>query len=294
MKLSSRHFLALGTALLILIVDIAIFKIYKPDSKWFEFLVSIAFTIGVVPFVLGVISEVGREKEKEEKFLEFARNLVETVRSGTPISRSILNVQDKDYGSLTPHIKKLANQVALGIPLKHAFKTFADDVDNKVVTRSIVLISEAEQAGGVVDTILESVARSVSEIEDVKKEQKTAVYNLVVQGYIIFVIFIIIMLVVELKILPMTIDLAGNQKGGGAVPIPGFGGSGGSERLTPKELSMPFLLLLVTQGLFSGLVIGKLSEGSIKAGIRHSAVLVCLALDVVTGTRVFFPQAVPK
>jgi hypothetical protein len=34
-----------------------------------------------------------------------------------------------------------------------------------------------------------------------------------------------------------------------------------------------FLYLLVAQGFFAGLVIGKLGEGSIKAGVKHSFIL---------------------
>ena len=123
-----------------------------------------------------------------------------------------------------------------------------------------------------------------------KKERKAAIYNLVVQGYIIFFIFIGIMLVMEFKILPLTSGLGGF--GGG------FGGFGGGSLLeagaasagpaiSAEEMSRPFLYLLLAQGFFVGLVIGKLSQGSVKAGVKHSFVLVILAFLISTGARVF-------
>jgi len=264
-------------ALIILLINF----LFLREQKLFYFLIGVAGVIAALPFLVGTMIEVGREKEKEGMFLEFARSLVENVRAGTPISKSIINLQNKDFGSLTPHIQKLANQIALGIPVKQAFDIFAEDIGNKVISRAVILIREAESAGGVIDSVLESVAKSVTEIEDVKKEQRAAVYNLVVQGYIIFVIFIIIMLVTELRIIPMTAGLAGG--GSGNMDISGL--TSQTAAMTPEQFSQPFLLLLVTQGFFAGLVIGKLSEGNTKAGLKHSFIMMALAYLITTGVR---------
>jgi hypothetical protein len=53
--------------------------------------------ISALPFFLALIVESKQESEKEEMFLEFTRDLVEGVRSGTSISKSILNIKSKDY-----------------------------------------------------------------------------------------------------------------------------------------------------------------------------------------------------
>jgi hypothetical protein len=42
------------------------------------------------------------------------------------------------------------------------------------------------------------------------------------------------------------------------------------------------------QSLFAGLVIGKLSEGTIKSGIKHSFILVTIAILLTTGAGAFF------
>src|SRR3989344_7928001 len=140
-------------------------------------------------------------------FLEFSRNLVENVRAGTPISKSIVNVQSKDYGALNPHVQKLSNQISLGIPVKIAFETFARDIGSVTISRAINILSESQKAGGEVEDVLESVIASVSQIEKLKKDRRNAIYGLVVQGYIIFFIFIIIMVVMEFKILPIATDV---------------------------------------------------------------------------------------
>ena len=284
MRIKKIHIIGIIATIIILAVDF----IFLRDEKIFYFILGIGFVAGVLPFMVSLFIESEREREKEAMFLEFSRNLVESVKSGTPISRSIMNIKDKDFGSLTPHINKLANQISLGIPVKNALETFALDVNSKTIARAVTLISEAEQAGGEIETILASVAKSVSQTEKLKKERKAAIYTLVVQGYIIFLIFIVIMLIMEFKILPMT---SGFNTGGETAPSDlgelGIGIQIG-KGITPEQMAAPFLYLLITQGLFAGLVIGKLTEGSIKSGLKHSFILVVLAWLISTGASAFF------
>ncbi|MEK6826981.1 MAG: hypothetical protein AABX99_00675, partial [Nanoarchaeota archaeon] len=58
--------------------------------------------------------------------------------------------------------------------------------------------------------------------------------------------------------------------------------------ISAAEVSQAFMYLLLIQGLFSGLVIGKLSEGSIKAGLKHSFALVILSLGIATIANILF------
>ncbi|MEM4259237.1 MAG: hypothetical protein QXS38_00530, partial [Candidatus Pacearchaeota archaeon] len=138
-----------------------------------------------------------------------------------------------------------------------------------------------------IDYILESVANSIAEVEKLKKERKAAMFNLIVQGYIIFFIFIGIMLVMEFKILPLTYgaESTGLFSSGNIATI-GTSMVTQGTRLSPEEISRMFLYLLLTQGFFAGLTIGKLSEGSLKAGIKHSFILTVAAFLISTGIRV--------
>jgi len=255
------------------------------ESNLLYFLTGISVFIAGLPFFISLILESRAEREKEEMFLEFSRDLVENVKAGTPISKSIINIKEKDYGVLSPHIKKLANQISLGISIKLAFETFSRDTRSKTISRAVTIISESEKAGGKIEDILESVAKSISQIEKLRKERRNAMYNLVVQGYIIFFIFIIIMLVMEFAILPIVTGM-GELEDAGSSSI-NLKGIGLTSTATPEELTRPFIWLLTTQGFFVGLVIGKLSEGKIRAGFKHSFILIILAILIDAGAKVF-------
>jgi len=283
MEIKRQHIIGIIAAVLIVLVDL----IFLRAEKIFYFVLGIASVVGVFPFIFSLITESQREVENNEMFLEFSRDLVENVKAGTPISKSIINVRTKYYGSLTPHIQKLGNQIALGIPVKEAFRIFAKDVNSTMVRRAVTLISEAEKAGGNIEDVLDSVARSVSEIEKLKKERQATISGLVVQGYIIFLVFIAIMLIMQFKLLPLVAELPAQAEGGGGGSDLGGGFSMGGG-FDVSSFTMPLLYMLVVQGAFTGLVIGKLAEGKVKAGIKHSFILAVISILSYTGTKAFF------
>jgi len=283
MKIKKVTLTGIIAAALIVLIDFIFFS----GDKIFMFLIGIAVVIAIAPFMLNLLKESKREEEVSKMFLEFSRNLAESVVTGTPVSKSIINMTNKNYGALNPYIKKMANQITLGIPVNIAMRTFAEDVDNKVIKRAVALMREAEKAGGEIDYILASVASSIAEVEKLKKERKAAMFNLVMQGYIIFFIFIGIMLVMEFKILPLTYGtgVGGGIFGSADITEIGAGVATASSRLSAEEISRMFLYLLLTQGFFAGLVIGKLGEGTLKSGIKHSFILTIAAFLISTGIR---------
>lgn len=275
MKFEKMHWLGAGIGILGMLGSVLLFR----ESKLLYFLLVISLIAGSLPFMISFLLSQTKQKEKEEKFLEFVRDLVEMVRSGTPISKAITNLRTRNYGSLTRHVQKLSNQLSIGMTLTVALENFAKDAKSKVISRAVSLISEAERAGGKIDTILDSVAESVNQIEQLREERKAAVSNLVTQGYLIFFVFIIIMLVLEFKILPLVSDIGGTE---------GMGLSTTTRALTPDQFSMPLFVMLLVQSFFAGLVIGKISEGSIKNGFKHSFILLALTLLITTGAKALF------
>jgi flagellar protein FlaJ len=282
MEFKKRYLVGIGLGLIVIIISLFFMK----NMNLFFFLAGIAIIIMASPFVLSTIHQTSVDNEKEEMFLEFARDLVEGVKAGTPISKSIMNIRNKPYGVLSGHIKKLANQISLGIPFGKAIEIFSRDVNNKSISRTLTLIGQAEKAGGDIGEILESVAGAVNMSNKLKKERMAAISTLVVQGYIIFFVFIIIILVLQFKILPM---LSGITEIGAIGQVNDLNiGVNLSTSADSQSLSNAFLYLLLVQGLFSGLTIGKLAEGNIKAGIKHSFALIIISFLISTGANLIF------
>lgn len=262
----------------VFLIVIALF--FLGNMKIFYFLVGSAVLIIFLPFVISSIAETKTERDKDDMFLEFTRALVQNVESGTPVSKSIINMKSKNFGSLSPHIEKLANQIELGIPVKDALEVFAKDTRSRTIIRAVTLIREAEKTGGNITTVLDSVARSTSQIEKLKAERRSAISAIVLEGYIIFLVFIVIMIVMDVQIIPLTSSISTISTGTQTLPGSTVIGTTGVDNTT--SFSTAFLALLITQGFFAGLIIGKLSEGKIKAGIKHSFIMVAMAFLLST------------
>ena len=273
---------------IIAIVIIILSYIFLRVSSLFYFLVGIALVIAGLPFFVSLIIESSTSKEKDEMFLEFARNLVESVKAGTPISKSIINIRNKDYGALNPYIVKLAHQLEWGYPLHDALNIFADDTKNMVIKRSVAIVIQAEKSGGDMAAVLEAVSQSVWEIKKVKEEQKSQAYGQVIQGYIIFFVFIVIMLVLQIYLIPKLTDISGDLAQG----------LGGMTTMAPNtssatDLKGIFIGAIFVQGLFAGLMIGKFSEGKFKNGVKHSLIMAIIGyLLMATITGIFAPEEV--
>lgn len=247
-------------------------------TRWFYTGLIISLALTGLPVFLKFLNDNKKQKLIEIEWLEYIRALVDGVRSGLPITQSIINLKDKDFGYLSEYTRKLANQIEWGIPITIAFTTFARDTKNKVIRRSVNVLLQAEKSGGQMVEILESVVNSVVSINILKEERKSSTFSQIVQGYIVFFIFIAIMLVLEVKLVPMIQGMVQGLQGG----LSGVGiVEGAGEVNVNLNFKRVFLSLIMVQGLFAGLMIGKFSEGSIKYGIKHSVALIVMSLLII-------------
>lgn len=275
-KYKARYTVGILISFIIIGVSFFVTHILHQFERWFWASVVVALLLGSLQFWADYAKELARQKEIELQFLEFIRGLVESVKGGISVPNAIRHVSTKDYGALTPYIKKLANQMEWGIPVHRALVTFAKDTENAVIKRAISIIIEADESGGDIEDILDAVTGSVASVKRMKEERKASVYSQVLQGYIIFFVFIAIMLVLQLWLFPKLEGMGGSIKG----TVGALGGLVGTGQ--PIKLDTIFFALIMIQGFFAGVMIGKFSEGTIKQGLIHSVILMVSAALIIT------------
>ncbi len=276
LELTLKHYFFIAIGLVITILDFIFLFSFDPGSfgpsKWyFAPILVLAFVALGFPFVSDILAENRRQKQIEIKFLEFVRGLVETVRSGVSIPQAILHVKSSGakFGPLSPYIDKLANQIEWGYPLHDALNIFAKDTKNPVIKRSVGIVIQAEKSGGDLAAVLEAVSGSVLEIKKLRDEQRSQAYGQTIQGYIIFFVFILIMIVMQVYLIPKLGEIGGEVAQGLSTTL------GGSSITADKaDLTTVFYLTIVIQGLFAGLMIGKFADGTYISGIKHAIIMV--------------------
>ncbi len=294
MKFQLRHQVALAIGIIIAVVDFMVFF----DSGFFIPILFVALTIAWMQFWADYFQENQKQKEIEARFPEFVRNLTSSIKSGMPISRAIIYVGTADYGALTHHIRKLSHQVEWAIPVHKALGTLSTDTKNPVIERAIATVIEAEKSGGNIEDVLESVTASLISIKKIKTERKAAIHSQMMQSYIIYIIFIGVMVIIQNVLIPYITNMQGVSFSGEVQTLESQATSTLLDKVsinlsTPRTLITTlgawlssfygvFLMLSIIQGLFTGLVIGKLSEGELRAGAKHALILVSIAILVIS------------
>ena len=281
LEFKSRHYAGVLIGAFLIVLDLIIFK----DTRWFQPLFGVGVFVLISPFWLDILRENKRQAEIEFKFLEFIRALVETIKSGVPIPKAVIHISTADYGALNQYVRKLANQIEWGMPLREALETFASDTNNKVIIRSISIVMEAERSGGNISEVLSAVTTSIMQIKKIKDERKSDTYSQMVQGYFIFFVFIVIMLVLQVYLMPQLQEISGTiavgVTGGFEAYVQGQEITG-NETLNFDEI---FLSLILLQGFFAGIMIGKFAEGELKRGLKHSIIVMVISYLIITTVR---------
>ena len=164
-----------------------------------------------------------------------------------------------------------------------SLNNFAKATKNKVIKRSVAIIVEAEKSGGNIQDVMEGVTLSVVQIKKIKDERRSSAFSQIIQGYIVFFIFIAVMIVLQLFLLPQLSEATYDVFQGMTFDFTaGATGEIGDQREIAIDFDNLFMILILIQGFFTGLMIGKFSEGSIKHGIRHSFILMLVGYLLFT------------
>ncbi len=289
MRIETRHKVMIGAAMLLAMADLA----FMSRTPFFIPLLGTALSIMWLPFWIDFFVEGKRQKELESKFPEFVRNLTGAIKSGIPASQAVIHVSSSDYGALSPYIRKLANQLEWGIPFHQAFINFGKETNNTIIKRAIATVIQAERAGGNIEDVLLSITESLVEIKKIKEERRTSIHGQIMQSYIIFIVFLGVIVLIQNLLIPYMSQISAQQGAGIGMAITGlttsvriqFSSAGLFARTFLEwlvSLHGIFLMLSIIQGFFAGIVLGKLSEGDLTSGLKHSLIMGTMAFIIIT------------
>lgn len=237
-------------------------------EEYFTTLNLVGAAVALLPSVIVKYRVYRRKKEIERRFPDFLRDVTEGAQAGMTLPSAIKNVSEGEYGALTPHARKMAAQIDWGVPLEEVLERFADRVGSDVLRRTVSTIIETHRSGGNVSEVLKDVGDTVIQIERIKEERKSHVYSQMLTGYTIYFVFLGVMIGLQKFLIP---SLA--VEGGAKMGLGGGGMKMGGLVAMYKQI---FQNLVLIQGFFSGIAIGKMSEGSVLAGLRHVVVLIAI------------------
>lgn len=241
----------------------------------------LAITTLGVPYAMLEYNIYLSTKEIEERFPDFLRDVTEGLRGGMTLPLSIKYASNNNYGSLNKYVKRLVAQITWGVPFETSLHQFSQNLKSPTISRAVSTIIEAHRSGGNIAEALEAVGKSSVEIEKLRSERASRISSQMMSGYVIFFIFIAIMAGMREFLLPAL--------SWGAVTSSGEEIMEASKTAINVEVyGTMFSHLAIIQGIFSGIVIGKLSEGTISAGAKHAAILAFVGYLALVGAHGLF------
>jgi len=224
----------------------------------------------LVPPVLIFYTRYKLSKEMEAQFIVFISDFTDAIDSGMTLPLALKYCTRKEYGVLTPHIKTIASQVDWGISFRDALRMFSEKVNPPPIKRAITTIVETYRVGGKISDTLKAVGEGLMEINKIKAERSVSVQSQILTSYLIFFVFIFILVILQSFLIPALTPK------GEIVGIINIGG-GTAPEIFPPQIFTNFIII---QGFFAGLATGKMAEGSVVAGFKHSIVLITIGYSI--------------
>jgi archaeal flagellar protein FlaJ len=228
-----------------------------------------AVLICIVPLAILDFLEQRRVSNLENALPNFFRDLAGMNDSGMTLPNAVHLVAGAEYGTLTPHIRKLDNEMSWGVGFVEALYHFGKGLGTTLSDRSVDLIAKASRAGGDVSEVLRAAAKDTFEVVNLKQERSN---NMIIYVIIVLVAFFVFCFVIAILVSSFLTTMATAGAKATASGATGFGGI--IDLFLYKRL---FAHAAMLQGFFSGLVAGQMGEGRFVSGLKYSAFMLIVA-----------------
>jgi archaeal flagellar protein FlaJ len=202
---------------------------------------------------------------------DFLERMAGINQVGLTIAQAIAIMVNTNLGLLSYEIRRIKRDMEWGANFTEALMRFEERVSTPSIARTVTLITKASEMSGQINEVL-SIASSDAKMSEILKRERLAemfIYTAIV--YLSFFVFLFVVGVLTTQFLPVLshISMEGIPKTGalsglGSIPIDTF-----------ARLLYHACLI---QALFSGLIAGQMGESALAAGVKHSCILLIIAI----------------
>jgi flagellar protein FlaJ len=242
-------------------------------------IVILAFLLIIMPPGFFNFFETRRISRLEAEFPAMIRDISLSVKSGMTLKGAMSVAAGGQYGALTKAIKQMDNAISWGVSFDDALLHFARKYPTVLIRRTVFTLIEASRMGGQLGEILEGVATDVEETKALEKRRNSETRPYLMVCYISYFVFLAVIMIMSYVFLPMMKEASEATSG---ATLPGGMGQFAVSDADLAKYNMLFFHALVIQGFFAGIVTGKMAEGKVVAGLKHSVFFIIVAVIAYT------------
>lgn len=230
---------------------------------------------------LGPVAAVYEYRRRQQavvrdRFPEILDLLASSNRRGLSLTRGLDMVSNTTTGRLATELERLRNDVRWNDDLPAAFEAFGDRLMSATLTRTVSLIAEGSRATSDLHLVLGVAATDVTERLGLRRDRERRLQSylaIVVIGFLVYLLVVILLTANFLAPIEALSEAAAQSDEGpvslSAVPV--------------AELQLLLFHSALIQGFGSGVLAGKISEGSLYGGLKYGLGLTLLTILVFEG-----------
>jgi flagellar protein FlaJ len=234
-------------------------------GQFSESTVFFAVLIPALPFVFLHETKARRIGKIEDSFPDFLTSLSSSIASGLTPAQAIRSASASELGPLSSELRRVSGEMEWGASTSESLSNFDERVGSGMVSRSVGVMKRAMEASGEISDVVDILALDTSTSRSLKQEKRGAMITYTIIVYMSFAVFISTAGMISTYLLPMM---------PGAAPVAGMQIAPGMPQAEVTRLLFHASLI---QGFCSGLVAGQLGSGDVRAGLKHSILMMALA-----------------
>ncbi len=246
----------------------------KPKDDLDHILVFVVL-IAITPYSIDTYIQKKLLKRREVSFSEFLFKLSELMRGGVDPIKGVISLSRTDLGALTDNVRDAAASMVLGHSFEESMNRLSESIKSRLVAKYIDVVVQAAYTGGNVADLILRTSEDMRAVINLEREKEANLKQYIVIFYLAQGIIIMLTYILSTSLLPL-IQGVGMEM---------LGGNG----LSDINFERGFFHMILLNGFFGGLIIGVITEGEVKHGLKHSAVL--LICSYLACTSLILPAA---
>jgi flagellar protein FlaJ len=211
----------------------------------------------------------------DEKMPDLLKNLSNMNSSGVLFSNSLKIVAESDMDILSKELKKLKEDLSWGMSTSRALTKLDNSFRTATTSRILHVLIKANESTSDLKSVLSITAEQVKSEEELKKERSSDMAVYVVTIYVAFFVFLFIVYVLAVYFFPQSVSFTSSSQEMGYAGI-------SNELFNIKEYTMLMYHSTLIQAFVSGLVAGKMGQGSVYMGLKYSVSMIMITYVIFT------------
>ncbi|MGD6810211.1 MAG: type II secretion system F family protein [Candidatus Bathyarchaeia archaeon] len=222
--------------------------------------------LAITPYAILDYVDYNWRKNVDAQLPELFRSIVQAQETGMTLPQALEEAAKRNYGPLTGELRKMTVQMSWGASFEEALQAFGKRVGTVLALRTVPMIIEAGRSGGHVEKVFEPMGSFIQTTLLLEKERKAQTRPYIAIIYVALFVFLFTIAIL-FKTFFTGVDGLSLFNAGASSAV---------------ELKAIFLHLSLVQGFFGGLVAGKMGEGTIGSGLKHSVLMMLMAYLTIT------------